>query len=199
MRGRDIKQGSYEWAGLYLISTFPSLHINISEYPAVKEYLSSGKWSDEDIGGHGMDKLRQDGQTFTINGRVLKTRKKTGNKWFETQDQIAYKDDFDKQKIIYREISEEMTSVLDNDNFLINNKCYFICGEKLKYLQSFFMSSIFKIILMQANTTGGRGADFMENIKVFYPEKDEPMTDDDFCKIYGLTDEEMSEISSSVK
>ena len=41
LRGRDIKRYGYEWAGLYLIATFPSRHYDIEEYPAVKQHLLS--------------------------------------------------------------------------------------------------------------------------------------------------------------
>ena len=41
LRGRDIKRYGYNWAGLYLIATFPSRHYDIEQYPAVKEYLLS--------------------------------------------------------------------------------------------------------------------------------------------------------------
>ena len=39
LRGRDIKRYAYNWAGLYLIATFPSRHYDIEMYPAVKQYL----------------------------------------------------------------------------------------------------------------------------------------------------------------
>ena len=39
LRGRDIKRYSYEFADLYIITTFPSLKIDIENYPAVKEHL----------------------------------------------------------------------------------------------------------------------------------------------------------------
>ena len=39
LRGRDIKRYSYDWAGLYLISTFPARQYNIDDYPALKDYL----------------------------------------------------------------------------------------------------------------------------------------------------------------
>ena len=84
LRGRDIKRYGYEWANLYLIATFPSRHYNIEEYPAVKRYLLS----------FGKERLEQTGKTYTINGEKIKARKKTNNKWFETQDSISYWDYF---------------------------------------------------------------------------------------------------------
>jgi hypothetical protein len=41
LRGRDIKRYGYEFADLYLITTFPSLRIDIDMYPAVKQHLLS--------------------------------------------------------------------------------------------------------------------------------------------------------------
>ncbi len=52
LRGRDIKRYGYNWAGLYLIATFPSRHYNIEQYPAVKEYLLS----------FGIERLEQTGK-----------------------------------------------------------------------------------------------------------------------------------------
>ncbi|HTO36193.1 MAG TPA: Eco57I restriction-modification methylase domain-containing protein, partial [Flavobacterium sp.] len=49
LRGRDIKRYSYEFADLYLITTFPSLKIDIKQYPAVKQHLMS----------FGYDRLKQ--------------------------------------------------------------------------------------------------------------------------------------------
>ena len=78
LRGRDIKRYGYEFADLYIITTFPSLKIDIESYPAVKQHLLS----------FGYDRLKQTGDKGA--------RKKTNNKWFETQDSIGYWEDFYK-------------------------------------------------------------------------------------------------------
>ncbi len=80
LRGRDIKRYSYEFADLYLITTFPSLKIDIEEFLAVKTHLLS----------FGYDRLKQTGD--------IGSRKKTNNKWFETQDSIGYWDPTYRQK-----------------------------------------------------------------------------------------------------
>ena len=80
LRGRDIQRYGYEWAGKYLIATFPSRHYDIEQYPAVKQYLLS----------FGKERLEQTGKTYYVNGEKVKARKKTNNKWFETQDSISY-------------------------------------------------------------------------------------------------------------
>ena len=97
LRGRDIKRYGYEWADLWLIATFPSRHYDIEEYPAIKTYLLS----------FGIERLEQTGKKYVINGEEVKARKKTNNKWFETQDSINYWQDFFQQKVIYMEIQTD--------------------------------------------------------------------------------------------
>ena len=82
LRGKDIKRYGYEWADLWLIATFPSRHYDIDLYPAVKQYLLA----------FGIERLEQTGKVHTVNGEQIKSRKKTNNKWFETQDSISYWD-----------------------------------------------------------------------------------------------------------
>ena len=41
LRGRDIQRYSYQFADLWLISTFPSKNYNIDKYPAIKNHLLS--------------------------------------------------------------------------------------------------------------------------------------------------------------
>ncbi|MBR6125661.1 type II restriction endonuclease, partial [Candidatus Saccharibacteria bacterium] len=84
LRGRDIKRYGYDWANLYLIATFPSRHYDIEDFPAIKEYLLS----------FGMERLEQTGKKYKIKGDDVHARKKTNNKWFETQDSISYWEDF---------------------------------------------------------------------------------------------------------
>lgn len=97
LRGRDIKRYGYEWAELWLIATFPSRHYDIDEYPSVKEYLLS----------YGIERLEQTGKVHTVNGEKIKARKKTNNKWYETQDSISYWEDFNKPKVVYMEIQTD--------------------------------------------------------------------------------------------
>ncbi|MDR1246975.1 MAG: Eco57I restriction-modification methylase domain-containing protein [Clostridiales Family XIII bacterium] len=90
LRGKDIKRYGYDFNGKYLIALFPSQNYDIGNYSAVKEYLLSAEWSDNVPYGHGMERLEQTGKKYTIDGISFTARKKTGNKWFETQDQISY-------------------------------------------------------------------------------------------------------------
>ena len=155
LRGRDIKRYGYNFADLWLISTFPSKKYDIDDYPAVRDYLLS----------FGIEKLEQTGKEYIINGNKIKARKKTNNKWFETQDSISYWDNFSKQKIVYREIGKQMDSCLIDEEIYVNNKCYIITGDNLYYLTCFLNSKIFtNIIFKEVNITGGKGKEFLKNV-----------------------------------
>ena len=121
LRGRDIKRYCYDWAELWLIATFPSKHYDIEQYPAIKEYLMS----------FGTEKLEQSGAKYFINGVEVKSRKKTNNKWYETQDNIGYWDDFNKPKIVYAELARTGNAfTLDMNNQMISNTSYMITFDK---------------------------------------------------------------------
>ncbi len=128
LRGRDIKRYAYEWAHLYIIATFPAKHLDIENYPAVKQHLLS----------FGIERLEQTGKEHLINGERIKSRKKSGNKWFETQDTIAYMDDFNKPKIVWADLARTGNAfIYDEYGFTSPNTTYLIASEDktlLKYL-----------------------------------------------------------------
>ena len=111
LRGRDIKRYGYDWANLWLIATFPAKNYDIEQYPSVKSYLLSFAepmlreagldWvADGYLADYCYQKLAQTGLHIEIAGQRVrigssdeKARKKTSNKWFETQDSISYWDE----------------------------------------------------------------------------------------------------------
>jgi adenine-specific DNA-methyltransferase len=126
LRGRDVKKYFYEYEDLWLIGTFPSLNIEIDNYPSIKEHLKSfGK------------RIEQSGEKGS--------RKKTTGKWFETQDSIAYWEDFLKPKIIYPNMTKFLPFSLDVGGNYLNDKCFILTGEKLYYLTAFLNSKLFKL------------------------------------------------------
>ena len=110
LRGRDIKRYSYEFADLWIIATFPSRHYDIDDYPAVKKHLLT----------FGMERLEQTGRKHVVDGMEVKARKKTSNKWYETQDSISYWDDFSKQKIVWGNLCLSSQFAFVEDEFFIN-------------------------------------------------------------------------------
>ena len=146
LRGRDIKRYGYDWANLWLIATFPAKHYDIEKYPAVKQYLLS----------IGIEKLEQTGKTHIVHGETIKARKKTNNKWFETQDSISYWDDFFKPKIVYMEIQTDNPQAgypfpcysYDNTNSITLNTAYILTSDttNAKYILGILNSSTGRIL-----------------------------------------------------
>ena len=140
LRGRDIKRYAYEFADLYLITTFPSLKIDIEEYPSIKSHLLS----------FGYDRLKQTGDKGA--------RKQTNNKWFETQDSIAYWEDFFRPKIIWGEISDKTKFTIELDGKYINEATTFLMsGESLLYLVGYLNSKLSEYLFSKIGTTTGVG------------------------------------------
>ena len=140
LRGRDIKRYGYNWADLWLIATFPSRHYDIEAFPSVKKHLLS----------YGKERLEQTGKTYVVNEEKIKARKKTNNKWFETQDSISYWDDFNKPKIVYPNMTKYMPFVYDDMGYYTNQKCFVITGQNIAYLTAFFNSSLFKFCFRES-------------------------------------------------
>ena len=120
LRGRDIKRYGYEFADQYIIATFPSRQYNIDDYQALKSFLL----------GFGMERLEQTGKEYSIDGEKVKARKKTNNKWFETQDSISYWDEFSKTKIVWGNLNTFGSYALAPKNMFINApSCMIVPGS----------------------------------------------------------------------
>ena len=168
LRGREIEKYYTEWDGGYLVSTFPTLHIDISKYKAVKKYLE----------GY-MPKINQTGETF-INkeGKLENTRKKTSHKWFETQDPIGYYEELSKEKIIWKRIGSQLRfSYSDSEIYCLDSTCI-ATGEKIKYLTALLNSKLCNYQLFESAPKTGMGdliisVQALEPLLVYYPNEDE--------------------------
>ena len=175
LRGRDIKRYGYEFADIYIITTFPSLKIDIELYPAVKQHLLS----------FGYDRLKQTGEKGA--------RKKTNNKWFETQDSIGYWEDFSKQKIVYPDISEKLNFQIVEGEIYFNNTIYFITSktENLDYLLKFLNSNLIDWYYKTLSVQLGEKAVRMFTIYVLNIPIPKNKDKDNIYESYQLTKEEM--------
>ena len=125
LRGRDIKRYGYNWADLWLIATFPSRHYDIEAFPSVKKHLLS----------YGKERLEQTGKIYVVNGKKIKARKKTNNKWFETQDSISYWDDFSKPKVMWKIIGCNINFCYDEQSMICNNAVDIMTGNRESLIQ----------------------------------------------------------------
>ena len=201
LRGRDIKRYGYNWADLWLIATFPSRHYNIEEYPAVKAHLLSYR----------KERLEQTGKKYIIGGEEIKARKKTNNKWYETQDSISYWEDFSKQQIAWIELSDTPKFVLV-ENMISVNTVFFMTGNHLKHLLGVLNSKLVTWYFHHCiGTTSGVGTNrwlkytieqipivkvnknlenLVSSISKQYKDNTNCEIDNLICRLYTLTNEE---------
>lgn len=203
-----------------MISTFPSRHYDIEDYPAVRDYLLSV----------GKERLEQTGKEYIIDGKQVKARKKTNNQWFETQDSISYWEDFSKQKIIWGEISDKTKFALDSEGeFSVEATAFLMTGESLPFLLCFLNSRLSEYYFSQIGTTTGVGTVRWKKYKIeTFPipklnfEEQSPFIelanqvinkgqskDDEYAiehlideliyQLFGFTEEEKSELATSYR
>jgi len=120
LRGRDIKRYQASFADLWLIDTHNGYNnespIKIENYPVVKEYLDTH-----------LDSLtkRQDKGVTPYNLR-----------------NCAYHQDFEKEKIIWLEMSPIPNFCYEENPFFVLNTAYILTGSSLKYLLAVLNSSV---------------------------------------------------------
>jgi len=140
LRGRDIRRYGYDWAGLYIIGTFPALKLDIESYPSLKQYLLD----------FGYDRLKQTGDKGA--------RKKTSNQWFETQDSISYWEDFNKPKIVWGEISDRSKFAYEaRGGYMVEATTFLMVGCHLPLLFCMLNSLLLEWLFSKVGTTTGVG------------------------------------------
>ena len=174
LRGRDIKRYDYNFADLYIITTFPSLKIDIDKYPAVKQHLLS----------FGYERLKQTGDSCA--------RKKTNNQWFETQDSIGYWDDFYKQKIVWGNLNLNASYAFAPEGYFINAPSPFIASES-HYLLAILNSKLADYFIRSLGVTRNGGyfeykPMFIEQLPVPQPDN---ILEDKFIEIMSNKASEM--------
>ncbi len=111
LRGRDIKPYYAQSNGVWLIGTFPTLKLDIDNFLGVKNHLLN----------FGKDRLEQSGKP--------NSRKKSLNKWFETQDNIGYWQEFEKPKIMYQKFQVKPCFIYDEDGLYCNDSMWIISKD----------------------------------------------------------------------
>ena len=138
IRGKDVQKYLIDWKNKWLITTFPAMQLDIKHYPSIERYLLQFKKRLEQTGEKG-------------------SRKKTKNEWFESQDSIAYYEEFSKPKIIWGEMSDSPKFTYDDTGYYLNNTLFMMTGENLKYLLAILNSKLSKWYFERISTTTGMG------------------------------------------
>ena len=124
LRGRDIKRYNYEFADLWLINTHNGIkekgisRIDIDDYPTIKAHLDQ-YWDQ------------------------ISTRADKGDTPYNLRN-CAYMDDFNKQKIVWKIIGNQMAFAIDYNGYIVNNACYILTGQNLKFLLAVLNSKAIK-------------------------------------------------------
>ncbi|WQW33769.1 class I SAM-dependent DNA methyltransferase [Helicobacter pylori] len=140
LRGKDIKRYSYEWAHLWVINTHNGYTsatkskippIDIEKYPTIKVHLDA-------------------------HYDAIATRCDQGDTPYNLRN-CAYLEDFEKEKIVWAEMTDEPRFIYDNKGFLTNQTCYFIARDD-KYLFAILNSKVMYFFMRQMASNLGEGA-----------------------------------------
>lgn len=170
IEGSDIHRYHHEWADKWVIGFYPSLKLDIEDYPALKHHLLyyAKDWLAEqgyaDIANDN-EKMREFGQLYLeqkgksvviggkelhdANGQTIKSRKKTSHKWYETSDNIAFHKEFAKVKIAWGNLNNRASCTWIPEDIHINAPAVMVTpGTKYllavlnSRLADFFMQTI---------------------------------------------------------
>ena len=132
LAGRDIKRYQQPVSDKYLI--FTRRGIEIENYAAIKKHLLQFR-----------EKLEPKPNDYKEDN--WPGRKPGSYKWYEIQDAVDYFNEFEKEKILWPGISEEITSfAYDSRNYYGNDNNQMIISSE-KYLLAILNSKISKLFL----------------------------------------------------
>ena len=152
LRGRDIKQFNPEFANLWLLNTHNGLSyrgikpVDVQvEHPEIYKHLTAYQ-------------------------SVLETRGDKGKHWSNLRN-CAYLDEFDKEKIMWIELTDQPKFALDTSGYFVNNTVFFMTGQSLAYLTGFLNSALCEWQLSKIAATSGVGTSrwfkvYVEQIRV---------------------------------
>jgi hypothetical protein len=168
-KGREIDKYFSVASKSYIIATFPSLKLNIDNYPSIKNHLLN----------FGKSKLEQSGNSGS--------RKKTSNQWFETQDATAYWAEFGKPKIIWKRIGSKLRFCYDESGTYTLDSTCIATGKHLKYLVGILNSKLIEFELNRFAPKTGTG-DLIISVQALSPLRIPIPTEDEENQINDLID-----------
>ncbi len=138
LRGRDVKKYNIQFANQWIINTHNGIkERNISpidvehEYPIIFDHL------------------------VTYKDDLVKRLDK-GQHWSNLRN-CAYLSDFEKEKIVWIELTDHPNFALDHEGYYLNNTIFFMTGSHLKYLLAFLNSRLCEWYFDKIAATSGAG------------------------------------------
>jgi hypothetical protein len=147
LRGRDLKKYSIDYQKFYIINAHNGLKKRFNRIDVENDYPT--------LLEHHFSKFQ----------KKLEIRHNKGTHWTNMRD-CAYMDDFEKEKIIWGEISNKPKFCLDNQGFYTNDKCFIMVGEDLAYILAILNSKVSEWYFNQISTTSGMGTNLWKKYKI---------------------------------
>ena len=147
IRGRDLKKYCYTFENIYLINSHNGVKSNglkkieiKTEYPTIYEHLKS----------------------YTPK---VENRSDKGDHWSNLRN-CAYLEDFDKEKILWGEISDKPKFAFDDEKYFAEATTFMMTGEKLKFLLAVLNSNVSEWYFNLIGTTTGMGTNRWKKYKI---------------------------------
>lgn len=174
LRGRDISNCTFSWNDWWLINTHNGVkgkfaRIDIDDYPSIKSHLTQF-W----------DKIS--------------TRADKGDTPYNLRN-CAYIEALYKPKLIYPDISQGMSFVLDTEGYVVNNTMYFMSGldeKRFSWLATVLNSKLYNWYYKTISAQLGGAAIRMLTIYVMAIPVPDCYPNTDLYSIFGLTPEEIA-------
>ena len=162
LRGRDIKKWGYEWKEIYLLNVHNNPPVDIDKYPAIKEHLD--KYYDK-----------------------LKKRSDKGVTPYHLRN-CAYLDEFEKEKIVWLELTDKAKFAFDNKGFYTLAGTFIMTGKYLKYLLAFLNSKLIEWYFDLICNSSGVGTNqwkkiFVEQLPIPHPDDIDPKDYEEVVKL----------------
>lgn len=135
--GKDLRRWRTESRGLYLI--FTRRGVDIDSYPLIKAYLEQFK-----------EQLEPKPEDWPKN-KTWAGRKAGPYKWYEIQDTVAYYKEFEKEKIVWCDISSANNFSLYKETVFLANTGYILPTNDL-FLLGYLNSSVCEWIFKAKST-----------------------------------------------
>jgi hypothetical protein len=135
LRGRDIEKYRYRWAGLWIIVI-----------PAGWTNKHKGRKNPEEFFKESFSSLYNHFMSFSNikgKGKGLFDRDDQGDYWWELRH-CDYYSEFEKEKIVWQEMSHEPSFAYDDKKFYTNQTAYIMTGKNLKFILGLLNSKISK-------------------------------------------------------
>jgi type II restriction/modification system DNA methylase subunit YeeA len=147
IRGRDLSKFIYEFGNMYIINAHNGVKsIGLKRIEVKKEYPAIYK--------HLEKYLPQ-----------IENRSDMGDHWSNLRN-CAYLEDFNKEKIIWGEISDKPKFAFDDQNYFAEATTFLMTGEKLKFLLAILNSKISGWYFNLISTTTGMGTNRWKKYKI---------------------------------